>query len=178
MEAMLVPIATSDDLSNDIPLGKRAFTIGINEISGVGGFASPGNYVDVIVSAKDAAGMPVSKTVVERVKVMAVAQARSIIDPSPKVGTNVTLEVTPEEAQKLDVARSLGTLSLALRNRADKSNYDGAAASKNDLVLQPNVYNDAASVEIIRGNLTSGAVGADSSTIGGAASALGSSINR
>jgi len=88
--------------------------------------------------------------VVENVRVMAVAQSRSITDLSPKVGTTVTLEVTPEQAQKLDVARSLGTLSLTLRNRADKTSYAGAAASKNDLALTPNVYNDSASIEIIR----------------------------
>jgi len=176
LEGMLVPVATSDDLSNDIPIGKRAFTIGINEISGVGGFASPGNYVDVIVSAKDAVGMSVSKTVVEHVKVMAVAQGRSITDPSPKLGTNVTLEVTPDQAQKLDVARSLGTLSLTLRNRADKANYDGVASSKNDLLLTPNVYNDTATVEIIRGNISPGSMGSDygSSPVG----AVGGQMNR
>lgn len=179
LESMLVPVATSDDLSNDIPLGKRAFTIAINEISGVGGFASPGNFVDVIVSAKDAAGMPISKTVVERVKVMAVAQARSITDTSPKLGTNVTLEVTPDQAQKLDVARSLGTLSLVLRNRADKTNNDAAASNKNDLMLTPNVYNDRATVEIIRGDVSAGAVGSDgSSPAGGAVSAIGGLMNR
>jgi len=179
LESMLVPLATSDDLSNDIPLGKRAFTIAINEISGVGGFASPGNYVDVIVSAKDAAGMPISKTVVERVKVMAVAQARSITDTAPKLGTNVTLEVTPDQAQKLDVARSLGTLSLVLRNRADKANNAAAASNKDDLMLTPNVYNDRTTVEIIRGDISAGAVGSDgSSPAGAAASAIGGLINR
>lgn len=178
IESMLVPIATSEDLSNDIPLGKRAFTIGINEISGVGGFASPGNYVDVIVSVKDAGSAPISKTVVEGVKVMAVAQSRSITDLAPKVGSTVTLEVTPEQAQKLDVARSLGTLSLSLRNRADKTSYDGAAASKNDLALTPNVYSDTTSVEIIRGNLAPGSTGSESSLSGGAAAAIGGLINR
>ncbi|QWD89949.1 Flp pilus assembly protein CpaB [Polynucleobacter sp. MWH-Braz-FAM2G] len=177
LENMLVPITSSEDLSNDIPLGKRAFTIGINEISGVGGFASPGNYVDVIVSVKDGAALPISKTVVENVRVMAVAQSRSITDLSPKVGTTVTLEVTPEQAQKLDVARSLGTLSLTLRNRADKTSYAGAAASKNDLALTPNVYNDSASIEIIRGNIAPGS-SADTSVMGGAASAIGGLINR
>ncbi|MBU3541638.1 Flp pilus assembly protein CpaB [Polynucleobacter sp. UB-Tiil-W10] len=162
LESMLVPTASNDDLSSDIPLGKRAFTIAINEVTGVGGFASPGNFVDVIVGVKDAAGMPISKTVVEHVKVLAVAQARSITDPTPKLGTNVTLEVSPEEAQKLDVARSLGTLSLVLRNRADKGSFDGVAASKNDLMLNPNVYSDTSTVEIIRGNLTTGSNGVDS----------------
>ncbi len=177
-ETMLVPLASSEDLSNDIPLGKRAFTIGINEISGVGGFASPGNYVDVIVNVKDTAGMPVSKTVVEHVKVMAAAQSRSLTDLAPKVGTTVTLEVTPEEAQKLDVARSLGTLSLTLRNRADKKNYEGAAVSKNDLALTPNVYNDTASIEIIRGNVSPGSTGSDISVVGGTAASIGGLIGR
>jgi pilus assembly protein CpaB len=178
IETMLVPLPSGEDLSNDIPIGKRAFTIGINEISGVGGFASPGNYVDVIVNAKDTEGMPVSKTVVEHVKVMAVAQARSLTDLAPKLGTNVTLEVTPDEAQKLDVARSLGTLSLSLRNRADKKNYAGAASSKNDLILTPNSFSSSTTIEIIRGNLAPGSFGSNSSTSGGDGSSSSGAMGR
>ena len=42
-------------------------------------------------------------------------------DTKPKVVTAVTLEVSPQEAETLDLARSIGSLSLALRNQIDSS---------------------------------------------------------
>ena len=153
LESMLVSNVSGPNLSSDIPAGKRAFTIGINEISGVGGFASPGNYVDVMLSTKDAAGQPISKIVVKRVRVMAVAQARSYEDNNPKLGSTITLEVTPQEAQILDVSRYLGSLSLVLRNRQDDKDPNNALSSKSDLMLSPNISSDSGSVEIIRGNM-------------------------
>lgn len=153
VESMLIPAASSAYLSSDIPFGKRAFTIGINEISGVGGFASPGNYVDVLLSARDSLGQPISKIVVKHVRVMAVAQARSVDDSNPKVGSTITLEVSPQEAQELDVARSLGSLSLVLRNREDQSDIKSDVARTNDLMLSPN-YTEQKTIEVIRGNMS------------------------
>ena len=60
-------------------------------------------------------------TVLERVLVLAVAQEASRDDTKPKVVSAVTLELTPENAEKLDLARSVGTLSLVLRNQLDKA---------------------------------------------------------
>ena len=59
-------------------------------------------------------------TVLEQVHVLAVAQEASRDDLKPKVVNAVTLEVTPAEAEKLDLARSVGSLSLVLRNQLDK----------------------------------------------------------
>jgi len=153
LESMLVPASNGAFLSGDIPYGRRAFTISINEVSGVGGFASPGNYVDVLLSARDSLGQPISKIVVKHVRVMAVAQVRATDDANPRLGSTITLEVSPQEAQELDVARSLGTLSLVLRNRDDQSDIRSDVASKNDLMLSPN-YNDQKTIEVIRGNMS------------------------
>jgi pilus assembly protein CpaB len=46
----------------------------------------------------------------------------------------VTLEVTPEQAEKLDLARSIGSLSLVLRNQLDKDGTSTAGARKRDLL--------------------------------------------
>jgi pilus assembly protein CpaB len=46
----------------------------------------------------------------------------------------VTLEVTPEEAEKLDLARSVGTLSLVLRNQVDKDPVQTAGMRKAELL--------------------------------------------
>jgi pilus assembly protein CpaB len=104
----------------------------------VAGFALPGNYVDVMVNAqqdKDRGeeGKQISKTVLERVLVLAVAQEAGRDDTKPKVVSAVTLELSPDDAEKLDLARSVGSLSLVLRNQVDQKAVATAGATKNEL---------------------------------------------
>lgn len=135
VEARLAPVGTLGGLSAVITEGKRALTVRVNDVIGVAGFALPGNYVDVIVSMQkdldpgaNARQQSISKIVLERILVLAVAQEVNRDETKPKVVNAVTLEVTPEQAEKLDLARSVGTLSLALRNQVDPeaARTDGA----------------------------------------------------
>ena len=125
-------------LSAVLAPGKRAVTVKVNEIVGVAGFALPGNQVDVMVHAPDADTQPVSKIVLERIAVLAVAQDVAVGENKPRVVNAVTLEVTPEQAERLDLARSVGTLSLVLRSQADTEAVQTAGARKPDL-LRPAV---------------------------------------
>jgi pilus assembly protein CpaB len=77
----------------------------------------------------------ISKIVLERILVLAVAQEVNRDETKPKVVNAVTLEVTPEQAEKLDLARSVGTLSLALRNQVDPESAATEGATK--LTLLP-----------------------------------------
>ena len=72
-------------------------------------------------------------TVLENVLVLAIAQEASRDDTKPKVVSAVTLELTLADAEKLDLARSVGTLSLVLRNQLDKSKVATTGISKQDL---------------------------------------------
>lgn len=121
-------------LSAVLAPGKRAVTVKVNEIVGVAGFALPGNQVDVMVHAPDADTQPVSKIVLERIAVLAVAQDVAVGENKPRVVNAVTLEVTPEQAERLDLARSVGTLSLVLRSQADTEAVQTAGARKPDLI--------------------------------------------
>ncbi|MCL4745305.1 MAG: Flp pilus assembly protein CpaB, partial [Burkholderiaceae bacterium] len=121
LDAKLAPIGTKGGLSALIGEGLRAITVKVNEVVGVAGFALPGNYVDVMVNTQDEKDKPVSMIVLERILVLAVAQEASRDETKPRVVNAVTLEVTPEQAERIDLARSIGTLSLALRNQRDKS---------------------------------------------------------
>ena len=120
LEAKLTPVGTTGGLSGVIAEGKRAITVRVNDVVGVAGFALPGNKVDILISTKDENEKPISKIVLEEILVLAVAQDVGRDESKPKVVTAVTLEVTPEQAEKLDLARNIGTLSLVLRNQADK----------------------------------------------------------
>jgi pilus assembly protein CpaB len=124
LERKLAPPGSKGGLSAVIAQGKRAMTVRVNDVVGVAGFALPGTYVDVMVNTQDttkgAEPGQISMTVLENVLVLAVAQESGRDDTKPKVVSAVTLELTPEDAEKLDLARSVGTLSLVLRNQLDK----------------------------------------------------------
>jgi pilus assembly protein CpaB len=143
-EAKLAPSGTLGGLSALITEGKRAITVRVNDVIGVAGFALPGNYVDIIVSTQkdgtsgsDTREQNISKIVLERILVLAVAQEVNRDETKPKVVNAVTLEVTPEQAEQLDLARSVGTLSLALRNQVDPAAAGTKGATK--LSLLPEV---------------------------------------
>ena len=121
LESKLAPEGAAGGLSGVITEGKRAITVRVNDVVGVAGFALPGNKVDILVNAKDESDKPISKIVLEQILVLAVAQDLARDETKPKVVNAVTLEVAPDQAEKLDLARSIGTLSLVLRNQIDKS---------------------------------------------------------
>ena len=138
LDAKLAPVGSSGGLSAVIPEGKRAITVRVNDVIGVAGFALPGNYVDIVVNTqidKEGAGdKQISKIVLEHILVLAVAQEANRDETKPKVVNAVTLEVTPEQAEKLDLARSVGTLSLVLRNQIDKQGAETSGMMKQQLL--------------------------------------------
>ncbi|GGY93158.1 Flp pilus assembly protein CpaB [Pseudoduganella plicata] len=138
-EAKLAPVGTLGGLSALIAEGKRAITVRVNDVIGVAGFALPGNFVDILVSTQASGGtqqddQAISKIVLERILVLAVAQEVSRDDTKPRVVNAVTLEVAPEQAEKLDLARSVGTLSLVLRNQVDPQPGTTTGATKTSLL--------------------------------------------
>ncbi|NML15299.1 Flp pilus assembly protein CpaB [Azohydromonas sp. G-1-1-14] len=143
LEGKLAPVGTKGGLSAVVQEGKRAMTVRVNDVVGVAGFALPGNYVDIMVNtqnqqqgseSRDAQDKAISKIVLERILVLAVAQEANRDDTKPKVVNAVTLELTPDQAEKLDLARSVGTLSLVLRNQVDPQPGGTAGATKDSLL--------------------------------------------
>jgi pilus assembly protein CpaB len=164
LNAKLAPVGTQGGLSAVITDGKRAMTVRVNDVVGVAGFALPGNYVDVMVNAQqdkegdksNAEKQQISKTVLEHVLVLAVAQEAGRDDTKPKVVNAVTLELTLEDAEKLDLARNIGTLSLVLRNQADKKSAMTAGVTKKQLfgekeepVIKAHTVADAKPVKVV-----------------------------
>jgi pilus assembly protein CpaB len=157
----LAPKNATGGLSWIIAEGKRAITVKVDEVIAVAGFALPGSYVDVLVSGKDAAEQPFSRTVLSRVKVLAVAQETSAEQEKPKVVNAVTLELTPSEAEKLDLARNIGVLSLNLRNELDTSEVNSPGARLSDIVA-PHPAPAASSSDEAKTSTTSRRVSASS----------------
>ncbi len=147
LEAKLAPAGTKGGLSAVVGEGKRAMTVRVNDVIGVAGFALPGNYVDIMVNTRspghrheDEQDRSISKIVLERILVLAVAQEANRDETKPKVVNAVTLELSPAQAEALDLARSVGTLSLVLRNQVDPQPSSTGGATKGTLLglqLQP-----------------------------------------
>lgn len=147
LEAKLAPEGVKGGLTSLIPSGKRAISVKVNEVVGVAGFALPGSFVDVMINTVDETNKPVSKIVLQRILVLAVAQEANRDETKPKVVSAVTLEVTPEEAEKIDLARSIGSLSLVLRNPLDREAADTAGVQRDGLLrkdVKPPVLQAAA----------------------------------
>lgn len=119
-------------LSNLLAPGMRAVTVKTDEIAGVGGFVTPGDRVDVVLTrdagaiqevaknAEGAAGSTITtEIVVENVKVLSVGQGADERQTAPQLANSVTLEVSVEGAGKIALARTVGTLSLSLRSAGE-----------------------------------------------------------
>lgn len=140
LESKLAPIGSRGGLSAVVGEGKRAITVRVNDVIGVAGFALPGNYVDIMVNTQEEGSKgndkdrAISKIVLEHILVLAVAQEAGRDETKPKVVNAVTLEVAPDQAEKIDLARSVGTLSLVLRNQTDQDVSKTVGATKDSLL--------------------------------------------
>lgn len=140
IERRLAPQGSKGGLTAIVAPGKRAITVRVNDVVGVAGFALPGTYVDVLVNTELApartGGAPesISKIVLERILVLAVAQDVARDSTKPQLANAVTLEVTPAQAELLDLARSVGALSLVLRNQTEDAPAGTAGVTKEALL--------------------------------------------
>jgi len=112
--------------------GMRAMSVSVKPNTMAGGFITPGDHVDVILSytprlsrtAQEYADKYVSRyasqTVLSNVKVLAVDQSAKEENREAKVAKTVTLEVSQEGAQILALAESMGDITLALRRIGDR----------------------------------------------------------
>lgn len=102
-------------LSGLIRPGLRASAIRVDDVMGVAGFVLPGDFVDVLVTRKAGEDLMRTDILLRGVRVLAVDQMASATRNDPLVARAATIEVSPEQAQKLALAAAVGSLSLALR---------------------------------------------------------------
>ena len=134
LEARLVPEGERGGLQVRIPEGMLAMSLKVDPEIGVSGFISPGSRVDVVVTLRLArAAEPVTKVVLQRLLVLAVEHEVEYENDKPKDATTVTLAVTPEESEKLALARTEGKIMLALRNLHDSRQHDTPGFSAAEL---------------------------------------------
>ncbi|TNE46751.1 MAG: Flp pilus assembly protein CpaB [Sphingomonadales bacterium] len=108
-------------LSSILPEDLRAVSIPVNQVTGVGGFVRAGDVVDVMLTrqipGEGAQGDDrMTSIVLENVLVLAIDQIADENQTAPQVGQTATVQTDLVGAQKLTLARQVGSLSLALRN--------------------------------------------------------------
>jgi pilus assembly protein CpaB len=110
-----------------LPHGMRAISLDVSPETGAGGFILPNDHVDVVVTRRDKAAEKitgiekyVSETILRNVRVLAVDQTVGEKDGQKVViGKTATIELNPQQAETIALARQTGTISLALRSLLD-----------------------------------------------------------
>lgn len=141
-------------LSSVIDPTMRAVSIRVDDVSGTAGFITPSDRVDVMLTCVQAPEPSQTDVLLQDIKVLAVDQEANERKDKPTVVKAVTLEVTPDEAQKISLARSVGTLSLSLRNLTNGNHVTTHSISARDLPGAPSKPSPTAprKIEIIRGS--------------------------
>lgn len=154
-DSKLAPEGTDGGLSATIPEGYRAMTVKVDDASGVSGFIQPGAIVDVVVVIDPKENSinqdPISKVVLQNIKVL--ANAQNIDKPKDEREATtvkaVTLQVTPEQAEKLALAANEGKLQLIMRNSIDQDDTQTTGINKRSLLTgeRANPIPDAGSLK-------------------------------
>jgi pilus assembly protein CpaB len=135
----LAPEGSAGGLSSMIPEGYRAMTVKVDDVVGVNGFIMPGALVDVVVvinPSENTQQDPISKIVLQNIKVLANGQNidRPKSEREPESVKAVTLQVTPEQAEKLALASTEGKLQLVMRNGVDQGDEQTEGVNKRRLL--------------------------------------------
>ncbi len=137
-----------------LPSGMRAISIGVSPETGASGFILPNDHVDVVLTSRDrqaerASGSETytSRTILSDVRVLAIGQ--QVTEKGGEkvvIGKTATLELTPKQVESVELARQVGTLSLALRSIADV----GKKAPK----VESDSQNEHEAVNVVRFGVT------------------------
>ena len=125
LDSRLAPLSIrTGGVAAIVNLKKRAVAVKVDKVIGVSGFIRQGNRVDVLVTiptGKVSQQQPFTKTVLENILVLTVGPEleKKGKEEKPSDVDVITLEVTPDEAERLALAASEGKLQLALRNFSD-----------------------------------------------------------
>ncbi len=123
-----------------LPLGYRAVSVRVDEASSVAGFALSGNYVDVIVimQPQTSEAKPVSKVILQNVRVLATGQQMQPRGDGQSVADQYGhLARHPSAAERLKLAESEGKLQLSIRNSTDTIAERTPGATRKDVLNDP-----------------------------------------
>ena len=104
--------------------GMRAFAIKVDVTSGVSGFLTPGDRVDVYWTGRTETNgerREVTKLIQTNLHIIAIDQTADTERTGPSVARTITVEGTPDEVAKLNLGQLSGRLTLALVGHGDET---------------------------------------------------------
>lgn len=145
--------------------GKRAVSVSVNDTSGAAGLVAPRSHVDLLFTRTGSMAEAATTTILQDITVLSVGRVTEVAQ-SPASGTQaagtpapsstqnraVTLLVTPEQAEKVELAKNQGKLSLALRNPLDKSISDTNAPTTAMNLYDPTAMRRAGPNPFLKGS--------------------------
>jgi pilus assembly protein CpaB len=135
--SMLAAPGATVGLTAKIPDGMRAVAVETNDVSNVSGFLFPGCHVDVLVTFRPENGRDsMTATVLQNTQVLSTGEKLQP-DPSgkPESVRQVTLLLTPDQAERMVLAANQGTVQLALRNSSDQAEGERRPLQLRDLQI-------------------------------------------
>ena len=114
----------------------RAMAIKVDAVTAVGGFITPGDFVDVLLTRGSSETL-MTDTILRNIRVIAVDQSDDELADKPDVAATVTVEITAEQGQVIALAQNAGTLSLALRTPGSDDARPIERLRISDLVPEP-----------------------------------------
>src|SRR6185436_16191558 len=135
----LAAIGGADGVPATIDAGMRAISVQVSDTSGVAGLIQPNSRVDVLFTRPGSMTEAVTSVILQNIKVLAIGRLVSVgqtLDPKATKMPVATLLATPEDAQKLELAKNQGKISLILRNPLDQTSNPDLAPVNTD-VLDP-----------------------------------------
>jgi pilus assembly protein CpaB len=132
----LAPEGTAAGLGGLLEPSSLAVTVKTDEVSGVAGFVNPGDRIDVLAEVlTPGSNEHYSKIILQNLKVLGKGQVwDQTADKKPQVVPTVTLQVTPEQAELLNLASFQGMIRLALRNQANQATFNTSGVVTSQLV--------------------------------------------
>ncbi len=106
-----------------IPVGMRAVTVRVNDVSGISGFVLPGMRVDILVTGRPpSSDGTITATALQNMLVLSAGTAIQADARGQAIqASTVTLLATPDQAETLTLANNEGRIQLVLRNGSDQT---------------------------------------------------------
>ena len=132
----------SGQIKRSMTQGMRAIAIQVSPETAAAGLILPGDRVDVISTRQSGESELLSSILIRGCRVLAIDQTLAAADATSPLPppTTITLEVTPEGATAIALARELGNLSVVISTATEMSSVlpaDGALRTTTDLFFQP-----------------------------------------
>lgn len=127
----------------------RAMAINVDAQTGVGGFVTPGDFVDIVLTRGKNEELR-AVTILQNIRVVGVDQTADEELDEPGIARTVTVEVTPEQGQRLALAQKAGQLSLSLRSLQTVEDEPLEAIRLSDILLEKSPVVDGAPKPIVK----------------------------